>query len=170
MLISTGHLGSFGFHLFSSSSLAFFCDLSLVVALTLDFVIATHSPKQTLHAGCLCVFPVCSISASWTLKAWSPSLGNSAQKKLFTSLCQGLKWRLLDPTQSRFFYTCLCTWANGDNTAGLQSTLLKAPRSPTPSHSAVVPLGCVAVLLSICYLLLLSCTRTRPKPGLCKDT
>lgn len=97
MLISTGHLGSFGSHLFSSSSLAFFCDLSLAVALTLDFVIATHSPKQTLHAGCLCVFPVCSISASWTLKAWSPSLGNSAQKKTLHFTLSGIKVETAGP-------------------------------------------------------------------------
>lgn len=77
------------------------CDLSLAVALTHDFVIATQgsvSPKHTLHTHCLCAFPVCSISASCVLKLWRPQLGNSAQEKLSTSPCQELKRRLLDST------------------------------------------------------------------------
>lgn len=78
------------------------CNLSSVVSLTPDFVIATQGPvssKHTLHSLRLCAFPVCVLSVFCALKLPSPPLGNLARDPLhcFSSLLwQGLKWRLLD--------------------------------------------------------------------------
>ena len=63
------------------------CDLSLVVALTHDFVIATQgsvSSKHTLHPHCLCAFPVCPVPASCALKLWRPPLGTWCTEQLST--------------------------------------------------------------------------------------
>lgn len=79
VLMCISHSGDFGFQPFSPLITDILCDLSLVVALTHDFVIATRGPvssKHTLHPHCLpvCISCLWIISASCALKFRSPPL------------------------------------------------------------------------------------------------
>lgn len=89
------------------------------------------SPEQTLHTHCLRVFPVCSISASCALLNSEALRWETRHKKHSTSLCQGLKWRLLDSTETCCLYACPYKYTNtATNAAAQQSAFRKvAPRT-----------------------------------------
>lgn len=135
------------------------CDLSLVVALTHDFVIATQgpvSPKHTLHTHCLCVFPVCSISASCTLKLWSPLLGNSAQESLHFTL-SGIKAETARLGVLFPLYTCSYKYTQRQNcrvTEYLHKSACSTPLYHTLPFCLSSPLSLYLLFLCAVFYLL----------------